>query len=288
MAADGWLNLLYWAARRHPHFLRRARPLFLWGAWTYSPRLRDDTLANARRVLGGRSTAAQRQALAKEVIGNCYDFVCDIGRSTDMSRRELVKQIERIDGHPTYQSARRQGKGAILVTAHMGSFEVAIAALLEYERRVHVLFRRDSRGLFEKTRAALRRRLGVIEACVDDGLAVWVRLREALAADEVVLIQGDRVMPGQRGQRVSFLGGHTLLPTGPVKLAHASGAPIIPVFSVRTPQGKLRLFIEDPIRVDDQSQPEALRRISAVIEKYIRKYPEQWLILDRAWCEDVE
>lgn len=245
-------------------------------------------MANARRLLGERSTLAQRESLARQVVGNCYDFVFDVGRSTGMGRRQLLKQIERIEGHETYMKARRERKGAILLTAHMGSFEVAIAALLEHERRVHVLFRRDARSSFERTRSALRRRLGVVEACVDDGLAVWVRLREALATDEIVLIQGDRVMPGQRGQRVPFLGGHTLLPVGPIKLAHASGAPIIPVFSVRRPDGKIKLFIEDPIAVKDQDTTGALRRISAVIERYVRRYPEQWLILDRAWCEDVE
>lgn len=286
--AGAWLDLLYWGARRHPHFMRRARPLFLWGAWKYSPRLRADAMANARRLLGGQSTIAQRESLARQVIGNCYDFVFDVGHSTAMGRRRLLKQIERIEGHETYMKARQRGKGAILVTAHMGSFEVAIAALLEHERRVHVLFRRDTRSSFEKTRSALRRRLGVVEACVDDGLAVWVRLREALADDEVVLIQGDRVMPGQRGQRMPFLGGHVLLPIGPIKLAHASGAPIIPVFSIRRPDGKIDLFIENPIPVKEEDTAEALKLVSAVIEKYVRRYPEQWLILDRAWCEDAQ
>ena len=76
-------------------------------------------------------------------------------------------------------------------------------------------------------------------------------LRNALANDEAVLIQGDRVMPGQKGQAVRFFGGHILLPTGPVRLALISGAPIIPVYSVRTPEGKIRLFIEKPIVVGD-------------------------------------
>ena len=43
-------------------------------------------------------------------------------------------------------------------------------------------------------------------------------------ADEVVAIQGDRVMPGQKGERLAFFDGHMLFPTGPVRLAIASGS----------------------------------------------------------------
>jgi KDO2-lipid IV(A) lauroyltransferase len=166
----------------------------------------------------------------------------------------------------------------------MGSFEVGMAALLEFEKKIHVVFKRDV-GRFEQTRQALRQHLGVIEAPVDDGWGVWMRLRDALRANEVVAIQGDRVMPGQKGQRMPFLGGHLLLPSGPAKLALASGAPIVPVFSLRTSAGKIKLFIEDPINVDGDIE-EAMNKIAAVLAKYVQAYPEQWLMLHPAFCED--
>lgn len=250
--------------------------------------LRTGTLANARRLLGEGSTPAQREALAREVIGNFYDFVCDVGRSATMNRQQLQGRIEAVQGLDRYDAARRERQGAIVVTAHMGSFEIGVAGLMEYERQVHVLFRRDERGLFEQTRSALRRRLGVTEAYVEDGLPVWMRLREALERNEVVLIQGDRVLPGQKGKRVPFLGGTMLLPTGPVKLAMASGAPLIPVFTVRTSHDTVRLFIEEAIRVPPGTAEEGLRQLVTAIEHYVRQYPGQWLMVHPAWCEDVE
>ena len=94
-------------------------------------------------------------------------------------------------------------------------------------------------------------------------------------------------MPGQKGSRVAFLGGHMLLPTGPVKLAMASGAPIVPVFSVRIPSGKIKLFIEEPIEVG-QDVDEAMGKLAAVIGQYVAKYPEQWLVLNPAFEEDAK
>jgi KDO2-lipid IV(A) lauroyltransferase len=152
-----------------------------------------------------------------------------------------------------------------------------------------VVFRRDRFERFEKQRSALRARLRVEEAPVDDGWGVWVRLREALLADEVVVLQGDRVMPGQKGEAVPFLGGHLLLPAGPVKLALATGAPIVPIFSLRTAAGKVRLFIEPAIEVGPAAAGPhpALLCWATLLEKYVRDYPDQWLMLQPVLIEDA-
>src|SRR5439155_1382943 len=83
--------------------------------------------------------------------------------------------------------------------AHLGSFELGAAMLAKHERRIHVVFRRDRHWSFEQMRSEQRARLGIVEAPLDDGWDIWLRLREALLADEAVLLQGDRVLPGQRG-----------------------------------------------------------------------------------------
>jgi len=248
--------------------------------------IRSSTRANGRRIFGPDAGGRKLDAFTRGVVGNFFDFVIDVGRSVGKTRQQLAAQIERIDGHERYVATRAAGRGAIVLTAHMGSFEVGAAALLEHEPKIHVVFKRDT-GRFERIRQALRGQLGVIEQPVDEGWGVWVKLRDALRDDEVVAIQGDRVMPGQKGRRMPFLGGHLALPTGPVKLAMASGAPIIPVFSVRTAEGKIRLFIEEPIRADDGLDA-AMGRVAAVIERYVAAYPEQWLVLHPAFVEDSD
>jgi phosphatidylinositol dimannoside acyltransferase len=288
-AAEWWLNTLFFASRRFPGFVLWGKPFFVWGSWKHSHYLQDNILVNARRLLGDGSTAGQRWQLGRSVVSNFFDFIVDIGRSVGQSQAQLLTRIASVEGDQTYKAARAARQGAIVLTAHMGSFEVGIAALLQHERRVRVLFRRDAFGLFERTRSKLRRQLGVIEECVDDGLETWMRLREALAADEVVLIQGDRVMPGQKGRRMPVLGGHMVLPTGPLKLAMATGAPIVPTFSVRDPDGRIRLFIEPPIWVEDEASFESgLEAVRAALEKYLRRFPDQWLMIHRAWCEDAD
>jgi KDO2-lipid IV(A) lauroyltransferase len=283
-----WLERLFWCAEHAPWALPVLRGFAARTAPRFCKEIRQGTLANAARILGSDSTPAERRALARDVIGQFILFCHDVGRAMRMSVDELYGRIEQIEGHEHYDAARKQKRGAIVVTAHMGSFEVGMAALRRQDARIHVVFRRDLFGRFERMRSALRAKLGVIEAPVDDGWTIWMRLRDALLNDEVVVLQGDRVMPGQKGQRVPVLGADMMLPSGPAKLALASGAPIVPVFCVRTPSGKVRLCVEPAIEVSrPQDVERAMDQLAAVVGKYIRAHGEQWLMLQPAWCEDA-
>lgn len=283
-AAAFWLMVLFRLIAAAPWLTRMAKPLFIRLAFACSRKIRTGTEANARRILGEESTARQRRQFGLRVVGSFYDFVSDIGQSLRATREQLADRIESTEGHDHYRRARDQHKGAVIVTAHMGSFEVGLVALLQAEaHRIHVVFKRDQVGAFERLRTSLRQRLGVSEAPIDDGWPVWMRLREALLNDEVVAIQGDRVMPGQKGVRMPLLGGQTLLPTGPFKLALASGSPVIPIFSIRTATGKVRILIEKAIDPATDGIEQAVRQFVDVLSKYIAAYPDQWLVLDQAF-----
>ena len=285
-AADFSLDLLFRLAGHAPALTRIARPLLVRGAYRCSRAIRAATAANARRIFGPNVSPSRIEEFGRGVVENFYDFVCDVGQSLHLSREQLLARIDSIEGHDHYTAARAMKKGAIVATAHMGSFEAGAAAIVEHEQAVHVVFKRD-RSRFEQVRTALRGKLGVREAPVDEGWTLWLRLRDALMRDEVVMLQADRVIPRQKGTRVPFLHGHLVLPTGPIKLAMASGAPIIPVFALRTPEGKIRIHVEPAIAVDAGDDADALLlRLARVLEKYVEKYPEQWLVFHRAFYDD--
>jgi KDO2-lipid IV(A) lauroyltransferase len=282
-----WQDALFWQARSAPILGTVLKPLAMQMGWRCSSMVRDATAANARRIFGPDISVGQTQRYARGVLSTFFDFVCDVGRSAQMNDAELRGQIASIEGAAAYEAARAAKKGAIIATAHMGSFEAAAAALLAREKKIHVVFKRDP-SRFEQVRSELRRRLGVMEAPVDDGWSIWLRLREALARDEIVMLQADRVMPGQKGKSVPFLHGHVEVPTGPIKLALASGAPIIPAFGLRTRDGRVRIHIEPAIWVEgsDESPHPALLKLASILEKYVASHPQQWLVLHRAFCED--
>ncbi len=275
-----WLTLLFRLTATHPRLVRRCRCLFVPLAWACSPGVRRATAANAARIAPGANP--RRFGLA--VLNGFYDFVVDVGQPA--TRDRLLARVASVDGTDAYHAARAAGRGAVLVTAHMGSFEVGLAALPATERAIHVVFKRDALPVFDRLRRRLRDGLGVTEAPVDDGFAVWAGLRDALARDEVVAIQGDRVLPGQKGLAVPVLGGRLTLPTGPFKLALAAGAPVIPIFSVRQPDGRIAIRIRPALTVIDV--PAAVAAYAAELAEQLAAHPTQWLVLRPAFVEDID
>lgn len=289
-SANFWLEFLFWWTEHAPRVVWWTRGLFLYGAWRLGASMRRNTMANARCVVGDSADEATCAALAKRMIRSFYLAVYELGAALRVPKHELKDHIDSVEGGDIYHEARRGKHGAVVVTAHLGCFELGMAALVEHETRVHVVFRRDASPRFDRLRSKLREKLGVWEAPVDDGWSTWSRLRDALANDEVVMIQGDRVMPGQKGVAVPFLSGRLLVPTGPLKLALIAGAPVVPVFSLRTAVGRLRIVVEEPITLTRDDGPidarhPAVRRLAAVIEKHVRGNPDQWLMVEPLWFE---
>jgi lauroyl/myristoyl acyltransferase len=289
---DFWMNrVMLPTVVRWPGTVRTVKPFFIEMTWRTSGYLRGSLIANARRILGDAAGASAHSAMGRAVLGNFYDSICEIASGSRISLSEMQDRIGEVSGRDRYLEIRSLKRGAILVTAHLGAFEAAVAALRRDEARVHIVFHRDALRRFEKLRAAQHQRLGITEAPVDDGLGAWIKLRDALLNDEVVLMQGDRVMPGQQGVRLPFFNGHMLFPSGPVKLARMTGAPLVPVFAPRLQGDRVKIILEERINVDveidDPSRPdEMLVGLARVIEKMVRDYPEQWLVLQRAFCED--
>jgi len=295
--ANLWLRLLFWHVRHFPRFVKAVRPLAIRGAWALSPGVRRAMRANAPRLLArDRIARSEARRFGYAVIGHFYDAVVSFGVRNHRDEQTSPSQATSVLGEPDYLQARREGKGAILVTAHLGCFEAAVAMLRTREPHVHVVFRRDPFPVFEALRSAQRVRLGVAEAPIDDGLDTWIRLRDALCADHVVLMQGDRVVGEQPGVTVPFFSGHIKVPSGPAKLSRLTGAPVIPVFATTDAQGKPCIQLCEPLWPEQIAAPSAglgtidpmILKITQAIEAVIKMHPQQWLCLHIAFLEDED
>jgi lauroyl/myristoyl acyltransferase len=286
--ARTWLTRLMLVSERSPRTAWIIRRFFLDASWYTSPELRTGTLANAAQILGPDSSARARRRLARAVNANFYDFLVELAAA---KCRGHARPVAEVIGAEHLAAALARGRGVLMATAHLGSFESGIEGLRTVAPRVHVVFRRwDDLPDFERLRQYHRRRLGVSEIAIEDGLEAWDKARRALEAGEIVLMQADRVMPGQRGAPVPFLDGHVLAPLGPVKMARMTGAPIVPVFAPRCGRSgrRVRIIIEAPI--DPPASPDedraALEQLMALVARRVVETPEQWLMLHAAWLED--
>ena len=198
--------------------------------------------------------------------------------------------------------AWEEGKGVIIVSLHLGSWEAAIAALREQ-------FASKGSGLAllaEQVRpircfnwlVSTRSRVGcqVIPLNVDavrrgdqmavhrSGAAAVRQIYRVLSHNGVVVMAIDRDLLGT-GAAVPFMGRRASIPLGAVEIAARTGAAILPVSLVRDPQDNYLCRGYPPIRVAQGPQPElTLRRAAhellAVLEPELRRNPDQWHVMN--------
>jgi KDO2-lipid IV(A) lauroyltransferase len=282
------LRLFFFCATKFPRLMRLiGRPMTALAA-ALAPGVRRNILANLRQISGSRLPAPFRSA--RHVLLGFYDFVLDLAQLQHCGREEIGARVAEIRGKDRYLASRTSGKGAVIVTGHMGSFEAGLVALSDVEPVIHVVFKRDLFADFERLRADFRRKLGIREAAIDDGFSSLIQMRDALFRNEVVVLQADRAYPGQRFLDVPVAAGHLRLPVGPVTLARIGECPIIPIFTTRLNEpgrpGKFVVHILEPIDVGAEGEAGAMARLGQAIESMLRQYPEQWLMLQKAFVED--
>ena len=284
-----WLGPFFSLAGTFPEIAKTLRPVACAAVPILSSSVRRATALNAARIFGRTLGAAEQRRFARAVVGSFFDFVLDVARSSRLSPEELASLVDDVQGLEAYRAARSRGTGAVLVTAHLGTFEVGLATLVREERRVRVVFKRDPSPSFERLRSRLHKSLGVIETPIDEGIDCWLALKDALEHNEVVVMQGDRAVPGQRSAVVPFLHGHLRLPTGPVRLAQMTGAPIVPVFAVPTTHGTFKVLLKDPIDVPAlgsvDAQTIALHQLASAMAAVVAAHPHQWLAFEPLFHE---
>jgi KDO2-lipid IV(A) lauroyltransferase len=245
-------------------------------------RLRRRVLAKLRQVLGPSVPEERIRSLARAVFRNFAGIVLDLLR--DSSARCGCVRL-RVRGWRHLVAARSRGHGVILLTAHLGPWEMGGALLAGRGVPFSAVARphRDSRvtRFFDR----IRERAGVSVIAADG--AVHEAL-DVLRRNGIVALLADRVARGS-GAEVPFFGRSARLCRSPAALALRTGACILPAFALHGRDGRLRLVFDRPIvprrRGGEGSMEWAVTRCAAALERRIRLHPDQWFAFERIWDE---
>ena len=183
---------------------------------------------------------------------------------------------------------RDAGERVLLLTAHIGNWELGAVMLGGAELPLSVIYVRDEFEQAENFRSRLRRSVDIQEIPLDprDRFASLPILR-AFAERRLVALQGDRDFNEASGV-VSLFGAPTRMPTGPFLLARMTGAKLYPTFIAYAPDHRFEVTLEEPIEVGRSDDREAdvrraMERWALVLEAAIRRWPTQWYSFYDAW-----
>jgi|GEM_PF-367542 len=228
-----WMRMLDWGVRRCPFFIE---PLLL---SVYTPMFfllagrPRRAVADNLRVLCPRASWLGRQVGAFGVFWEFAWMLADSARARGGERHVTW----RLDGADAFREVSTSGGAALILTAHMGNYDVAGPFFADkFGRTVHGVRRPERRAELQEYLDAQRQAQagGAFRVQYNAaGSFLGVELAQALAAGEVVAIQGDRVAEGMGAVEVEWRGRGWRLPAGPLVLAQVAAAPVFPIFIVR-------------------------------------------------------
>jgi len=183
-----------------------------------------------------------------------------------------------------------EGRGAILVGAHLGSFEaMRAAATTHYPINIvgHFENARVINGLLEQLNPE---KAAKVVHVGKDPVGFALKVRELLDNGEMVAILADRVGLNDKQVEVDFMGAPAAFPTGPFLLAATLKAPVYLVFGLYYEPNRYELHCEpfaDPIVLPRGNRQGALKdvvqRYAQRVEEYARRAPDNWFNFYDFW-----
>lgn len=283
-----WFPLSLFLARRLPR--RGLRAVLRQTVSRYMqlrPKYTRALSANLSVILGRPADSPEVRRGVKDLLDAHFTAWLDFLHFATRPPEEASRLVESVVGYSRILEGRDRGDGVLLLTAHLGNWEVGGLMLAEMKQPISVVLVPDIFPAVERARRDLHARAGITEIRVDRSLAPTLAVLRALKANGIVAMQGDRDF-SNTGIAVPFFGRDAYFPRGPLLVAMATSATVLPAFIIRTPDGRYRAVVEEPLPVERAGDREvALRgnvlRYVTVLEKYVSANPEQWYCFYPFW-----
>lgn len=237
---------------------------------------------NLSIIFGEELQDSEKQRLSKNLFTHMALNTVDFLR---FPYYRYPTELMEIEGLNLLKDLYGEGNGVILVSLHLGNWEVGGMLLAQFGFAVSVVTEsiRPQKSLFKRDRIAnlyrkCREGIGLKTIPLEQG---GIRELRALTRGEILVLLADRDISGS-GIEVEFFGIRGKVPKGPAILAVRTGAPIVIGVCVRLRDDRLHVFIE-PLEYNSENTHEITELLVKKMEYYIRRYPDQWFVFQPPW-----
>jgi len=247
-----------------------------------SRKRRHVAMKNLCLAFGDSLTQAQRQKIVRESFQSFGMFPVEVMKFGRMEQEEADRRVDISSLYPDILELQRHGKGILLITGHIGNFEIGARCLTSRGHEVIALARESrDRGTTEMMTRA-RARLGIRVVTLRQSLRPVLA---GLKRNAIVAIICDQ---NAADVFVPFFGHLTGTADGPARLALKTGAPLLFFCTVRRGSGRYAALSYGHLWAEPTGDtPADVQRITAELnrrlEQMIRDYPGQWLWFHDRW-----
>ncbi|MEP6493138.1 MAG: lysophospholipid acyltransferase family protein [bacterium] len=273
------------AAMERLSFTRAGRIGERIGSLGYAPLgIRRAVVARQLQAAFPDRTPADIERIARAAYAHLGRTAIETAILPSYSSAQIIGLFENVNGWNIVEERLARGKGLILVTGHLGNWELGGAYLAARGLQIDAVARHMANPLFDRYLTSTRQRIGM--SVVHDEDAVR-RVPRALRSGRAVAFLVDQGAVGLASTWVKFFGRYAKTPRGPAVFALRLGAPVVFGAAVRQPSGRYQLSFE-PIEVAETGDREAdvdriVAEYTSVLERWIRATPEQYFWHHRRW-----
>ena len=245
-----------------------------------------------RRAVVERQVGAAFPGLTEpEVARIARASYASLGRTTietallpTYSREEVIELVERTDGWEHVEQALAQGRGLMVVTGHLGNWELGGSYVAARGIPLEAVARRMETPLFDAYLNETRRRIGM--TVIHDADAVR-RVPRAMREHHAVAFLVDQGAVGLASTWVPFFGRYAKTPRGPAVFALRLKTPLLFACSLRQPDGRFVIHFE-PVPIEttgtlDADVDRIVASYTSTLERWVRRAPEQYFWHHRRW-----
>jgi len=191
---------------------------------------------------------------------------------------------------------RNMKDGGLLISAHIGSWEIAGNFLYRVDKRFNIVMLDEEHQKIKNYMDDVLSDKNLHVIPIKEDLSHLLAIKNAFENKELVAIHADRYIEGSKTIRHEFLGKEALFPEGPFYLAARFGAPVTFVFAVKK-TGRHYHFIATPAKryetaskrsISEDDLKPMIKDYICQMERIIREYPLQWFNYHRFWEEDTD
>ncbi len=246
-------------------------------------RHRRVALDNLTHAYGHEKSPEEIKRLAKNVFKHLSQVLLEMGWSLWMDSRQLGKYIS-VEGLYNLKSAHEKGKGILILSAHMGHWEMFPHSFGAAGVPLNIVFRPLDFPPANRFIVEYRTRFG---AKMVERSRSMRKILTLLKKNEAIGILLDQSIRMQAGVFADFFGRRAITNKGLALLAMKTGAPVVPAFMVREGMRFKAVFkealpvIDTGDKIGDVEQN--TQQYNRVLEEFFRLYPEQWFWVHRRW-----
>lgn len=188
-------------------------------------------------------------------------------------------------GMEKFHTAVAKGKGVLVVTAHIGNWELFAVMQALAGNKLTVVVRHIKNQSLDKMWNRVRTRFGLNVLFAKRRMGAMKEMLMALRRGEALALVIDQNMPPGSGVFVDFFGRKAATMDLPALLAKRTGCVVIPAFMIRQPDFSHHVIVGDPLEFVEGENDLVIntQRYTRAVEDIVRAYPTQWLWVHRRW-----